>query len=73
MVNSNTAEVPLTNLVREQIIDINSLPMRVTAFTPCFRSEAGAAGQDTKGMLRQHQFTKVELVSTMNQNTQMMN
>jgi len=58
-----TAEVPLTNLVREQIIDINFLPMRYTAFTPCFRSEAGAAGQDTKGMLRQHQFTKVELVS----------
>ena len=58
-----TAEVPLTNLVREQILDENSLPMRVTSFTPCFRSEAGAAGKDTRGMLRQHQFSKVELVS----------
>ena len=58
-----TAEVPLTNLVRDQILDINNLPMRVTAHTPCFRSEAGAAGKDTRGMLRQHQFTKVELVS----------
>ena len=58
-----TAEVPLTNLVRDQILDVNSLPMRVTAHTPCFRSEAGAAGKDTRGMLRQHQFTKVELVS----------
>ncbi len=58
-----TAEVPLTNLVRDQILTENSLPMRVTACTPCFRSEAGAAGKDTRGMLRQHQFTKVELVS----------
>ncbi len=58
-----TAEVPLTNLVREQILNINSLPMRVTSYTPCFRSEAGAAGKDTRGMLRQHQFNKVELVS----------
>ena len=58
-----TAEVPLTNLVREQIIDINALPMRFTSYTPCFRSEAGASGQDTRGILRQHQFTKVELVS----------
>ena len=58
-----TAEVPLTNLVRDQILDLNSLPMRVTSYTPCFRSEAGAAGKDTRGMLRQHQFTKVELVS----------
>ena len=58
-----TAEVPLTNLVREQILNENSLPLRVTSYTPCFRSEAGAAGKDTKGMLRQHQFTKVELVS----------
>ena len=58
-----TAEVPLTNLVRDQILNENSLPMRVTSYTPCFRSEAGAAGKDTKGMLRQHQFTKVELVS----------
>ncbi|ADJ23077.1 seryl-tRNA synthetase [Hyphomicrobium denitrificans ATCC 51888] len=58
-----TAEVPLTNLVREQIIDEAQLPMRVTAWTPCFRSEAGAAGKDTRGMIRQHQFSKVELVS----------
>jgi len=58
-----TAEVPLTNLVRDQILNENELPMRVTSYTPCFRSEAGAAGKDTRGMLRQHQFTKVELVS----------
>ena len=58
-----TAEVPLTNLVANQILNINSLPMRVTSHTPCFRSEAGASGKDTRGMLRQHQFTKVELVS----------
>jgi seryl-tRNA synthetase len=58
-----TAEVPLTNLVRESIIDESQLPMRLTACTPCFRAEAGAAGKDTRGMIRQHQFTKVELVS----------
>lgn len=58
-----TAEVPLTNLVREQIIDERSLPRRYTACTPCFRAEAGGAGRDTRGMIRQHQFTKVELVS----------
>ena len=58
-----TAEVPLTNLVREQIVDEDSLPRRYTACTPCFRAEAGAAGRDTRGMIRQHQFTKVELVS----------
>jgi seryl-tRNA synthetase len=58
-----TAEVPLTNLVRESIIDESKLPMRLTACTPCFRAEAGAAGKDTRGMIRQHQFTKVELVS----------
>jgi seryl-tRNA synthetase len=58
-----TAEVPLTNLVRESIIDEAQLPMRFTACTPCFRAEAGAAGKDTRGMIRQHQFTKVELVS----------
>ncbi|MGA8076246.1 MAG: serine--tRNA ligase, partial [Xanthobacteraceae bacterium] len=58
-----TAEVPLTNLVRESIIDEVQLPMRLTACTPCFRAEAGAAGKDTRGMIRQHQFTKVELVS----------
>jgi len=58
-----TAEVPLTNLVREDIVDEAKLPMRVTAGTPCFRAEAGAAGKDTRGMIRQHQFDKVELVS----------
>jgi seryl-tRNA synthetase len=58
-----TAEVPLTNLVREDITDEAKLPMRLTACTPCFRAEAGAAGRDTRGMIRQHQFTKVELVS----------
>lgn len=58
-----TAEVPLTNLVREQILDAAQLPLRFTAHTPCFRSEAGSAGRDTKGMIRQHQFNKVELVS----------
>lgn len=58
-----TAEVPLTNLVRESIVDEDSLPRRYTACTPCFRAEAGAAGRDTRGMIRQHQFTKVELVS----------
>ena len=58
-----TAEVSLTNLVRERIIDEADLPMRLTAWTPCFRSEAGAAGKDTRGMIRQHQFSKVELVS----------
>src|SRR5262249_44335948 len=54
-----TAEVPLTNLVRESIVDETTLPMRLTACTPCFRAEAGAAGKDTRGMIRQHQFTKV--------------
>jgi len=58
-----TAEVPLTNLVREEILDAKTLPRRMTALTPCFRSEAGSAGRDTRGMLRQHQFDKVELVS----------
>ena len=58
-----TAEVPLTNLARESILDEDALPMRFTACTPCFRAEAGAAGKDTRGMIRQHQFTKVELVS----------
>jgi len=58
-----TAEVPLTNLVRESIVEEAQLPMRLTACTPCFRAEAGAAGKDTRGMIRQRQFTKVELVS----------
>jgi seryl-tRNA synthetase len=58
-----TAEVPLTNLVRDSIVEETELPMRLTAYTPCFRAEAGAAGRDTRGMIRQHQFNKVELVS----------
>ena len=58
-----TAEVSLTNIVRESIVDAEKLPIRMTAHTPCFRSEAGSAGRDTKGMIRQHQFNKVELVS----------
>jgi seryl-tRNA synthetase len=55
--------VPLTNLVRERILSEEELPLRFTALTPCFRAEAGSAGRDTRGMLRQHQFNKVELVS----------
>ena len=58
-----TSEVPLTNLAADEIIDEGALPWRFTALTPCFRSEAGAAGKDTRGMIRQHQFLKVELVS----------
>lgn len=58
-----TAEVSLTNLVRESLLEEDVLPLRVTAWTPCFRAEAGAAGRDTRGMIRQHQFAKVELVS----------
>jgi seryl-tRNA synthetase len=58
-----TAEVPLTNLVNDSVLDEKALPLRYTAWTPCFRSEAGAAGKDTRGMIRQHQFAKVELVS----------
>tara|TARA_R110002020_G_scaffold34066_6_gene103411 strand:- start:10620 stop:12056 length:1437 start_codon:yes stop_codon:yes gene_type:complete len=58
-----TAEVPLTNMVREKILDHSTLPLRYTALTPCFRSEAGSAGRDTRGMLRQHQFMKCEMVS----------
>jgi seryl-tRNA synthetase len=58
-----TAEVPLTNLVRESIVEEGELPKRLTAWTPCFRAEAGSAGRDTRGMIRQHQFSKVEMVS----------
>ena len=58
-----TAEVPLTNLVANEILNAEELPLRMTAYTPCFRAEAGAAGRDTRGMIRQHQFSKVELVS----------
>jgi len=57
-----TAEVPVTNLVRDKIVDADSLPLKFTCHTPCFRSEAGSYGKDTKGMIRQHQFEKVELV-----------
>ncbi len=59
----STAEVPLTNLVNNEILEISDLPLRFSSLTPCFRSEAGAAGRDTRGMLRQHQFWKVEMVS----------
>jgi len=62
-----TAEVPLTNMVAGELLDASQLPMRMTALTPCFRSEAGSAGKDTRGMLRQHQFNKVELVSITDQ------
>lgn len=58
-----TSEVSLTNMVADSIIPTEKLPMRLTAYTPCFRSEAGSAGRDTRGMIRQHQFTKVEMVS----------
>lgn len=57
-----TAEVPLTNLFGKEILDINELPRNVTSYTPCFRKEAGSAGRDTRGLIRQHQFNKVELV-----------
>ena len=62
-----TAEVILTNIVKEKIIDLNSMPLRFVASTPCFRKEAGSYGKDTKGMIRQHQFYKVELVSIVEQ------
>ena len=62
-----TAEVPLTNLVLDTIVSEKDLPLRYTAWTPCYRSEAGAAGRDTRGMIRQHQFSKVELVSITNE------
>lgn len=67
-----TAEVTLTNLVRGEILDFSSLPLRYTALTPCFRSEAGSAGRDTRGMLRQHQFWKVEMVSITDAQTSLM-
>ena len=58
-----TSEVTLVNLIRDQIIDQDILPLRYTSYSPCFRSEAGAAGKDTRGLKRQHQFGKVEIVS----------
>src|SRR5690606_35057724 len=57
------AEVSLTNAVQDEIVDLEALPLRMTALTPCFRSEAGSAGRDTRGFIRQHQFEKVELVT----------
>ncbi len=66
-----TSEVALTNTVREQILDAADLPLRLTAYTPCFRQEAGSAGKDTRGMIRQHQFYKVELVSITTQESSM--
>jgi len=62
-----TAEVILTNIVKDRVLDISSLPMRFVASTPCFRKEAGSYGKDTKGMIRQHQFYKVEMVSIVEQ------
>ena len=59
----STAEAPLTNLVADSIVPADELPLRLTAFTPCFRAEAGSAGRNTRGLIRQHQFSKVELVS----------
>lgn len=64
-----TAEVPLTNLVADSIVEADSLPLRMTAYTPCFRAEAGSAGRDTRGMIRQHQFSKVEMVSVVTPET----
>ena len=61
-----TAEVPVTNMVRDEIVPLENLPMKFVAHTPCFRSEAGSAGRDTRGMIRQHQFDKVELVQIVN-------
>src|SRR4030066_2384733 len=57
-----TAEVPVTNIVRDEILDAGTLPLKMTAYTPCFRAEAGSYGKDTRGVIRQHQFNKVELV-----------
>lgn len=64
-----TAEVPLTNIVRDEILDAGELPLKMTAHTPCFRSEAGASGKDTRGMIRQHQFEKVEMVQVVEPST----
>ena len=64
-----TSEVPLTNLVADSITEADNLPLRMTAYTPCFRAEAGSAGRDTRGMIRQHQFSKVEMVSVVSPET----
>lgn len=66
-----TSEVPLTNLVRDQILDAADLPIKLTAHTPCFRSEAGSGGRDTRGLIRQHQFEKVEMVNIVHPSTSM--
>lgn len=66
-----TSEVPLTNSVRDKILDLEALPIKVTAHTPCFRSEAGSAGRDTRGLIRQHQFEKVEMVQIVHPETSM--
>jgi len=66
-----TSEVPLTNLVRDQILDVAELPIKLTAHTPCFRSEAGSGGRDTRGLIRQHQFEKVEMVNIVHPSTSM--
>jgi len=66
-----TSEVPLTNLVRDQILDAAELPIKLTAHTPCFRSEAGSGGRDTRGLIRQHQFEKVEMVNIVHPSTSM--
>lgn len=66
-----TSEVPLTNSVRDKILDPEALPIKVTAHTPCFRSEAGSAGRDTRGLIRQHQFEKVEMVQIVHPETSM--
>ena len=57
-----TAEVPVTNIARDEILDASQIPLKMTSHTPCFRSEAGSYGKDTRGMIRQHQFDKVEMV-----------
>ncbi len=66
-----TAEVPLTNLVRDEIINEDDLPIKMTAHTPCFRSEAGSYGRDTRGLIRMHQFDKVEMVQIVRQEDSM--
>ena len=66
-----TSEVPLTNSVRDKILDPEALPIKMTAHTPCFRSEAGSAGRDTRGLIRQHQFEKVEMVQIVHPETSM--
>ena len=68
-----TAEVPVTNLHRDEILNVDQLPINYAAFSACFRSEAGSAGRDTRGLIRQHQFNKVELVKLLSQRIHIMN